>query len=194
MTADEIRSELKPYLRTLIKASENARVVEEMTICGGKARADIALITNRLIGIEIKGPLDNLDRLPNQVNHYSRCFDQAFLVANETLIPRALRIVPKWWGLIVRVLDHGCNVYAVARRPGCNTAVELESVLALLWRQEIEFLFAHLLGVHAPAKLSKKMLRTELIESTNSRKLKRAGLELLHRRAEWHLRPASHSV
>jgi hypothetical protein len=189
MTADDIRAGLKLHLHALIKITQGARLVEEMAICGGRARADIAVICDRLIGIEIKGPLDNLDRLPNQVDHYSKCFDQAYLVTDEATLRKARGIVPKWWGLIVHNPEQKPNFYALERRTTNNKAAELESLLGLLWREEIEQLFVEHLGSKPSPKLSKQMLRTQLLSQAKHSYLKATGLALLHARLEWHLRP-----
>ncbi|WP_052770006.1 sce7726 family protein [Paenibacillus sp. IHB B 3415] len=52
-------------------------VVDELDVCFGSARVDVAVINGRLHGFEIKSESDNLDRLPSQIEFYSRVFERS---------------------------------------------------------------------------------------------------------------------
>lgn len=185
MTEEQIRLDIRARLPRLFAKTSGARLVEEMEICAGKARADMAVISDRLIGIEIKGPQDNLDRLPSQVDQYSKCFDQVVLVVHDFLAKDAIRLVPRWWGVMVGNDKNGTNTYYLKRRPTQNSCVDVDSVLTLLWRQEIEALFVQFLGLAPPIRASKRKLREQLLAEISSSALKIAGIDLLRQRQDW---------
>lgn len=185
MNENQIRQDMKAQLPRLLGKTTKARLVEEMEICAGKARADMAVIADRLIGIEIKGPRDNLNRLPGQVDQYSKCFDEVLLVVHEQLAKDAIRLVPQWWGVIVGSEKDGTNSYDLKRQPAQNRCVDVDSVLALLWRQEIDALFVQFLGVASPIRTSKRKLRERLLADSSLSALKCAGIDLLRERKDW---------
>lgn len=185
MTEKQIRQYIKAQLPRLIPKTSEARLVEEMEICTGKARADMAVISDRLIGIEIKGPQDSLDRLPNQVDQYSKCFDEVLLVVHELLVRDAIRLIPRWWGVIVGTEKGGTCSYYLKRNPTQNRGVDVNSVLSLLWRQEIDELFVQFLGLTPPVRFSKRQLRARLLADSSSSALKSAGIDLLRKRQDW---------
>jgi hypothetical protein len=189
MTEDQIRSDIRAQLPRFFPSISEARLVEEMEICTGKARADMAVITDRLIGIEIKGPQDKLDRLPNQVSQYSKCFDQVVLIVHEILARDAIRIVPRWWGVVVGADKNGNSSYRWKRRPAENCEVDVGAVLALLWRTEIEALFLRFLNSVPSLRTSKQKLRDKLLADVPSSALKVAGIQLLRQRREWRSLP-----
>lgn len=184
MTEDQIRSDIKARLPTFF-CDRRARVIEELEICAGKARADMAVITDRLIGIEIKGPKDRLTRLKCQADYYSKCFDEVVLVVHERLAREATGLVPQWWGIVVSQERDGDHFYKMKRRPTQNQHVDVNAVLGLLWRIELEALFAEHLQIEAPASSSKRKLRQQLLEVICPSILKVAGILLLREREDW---------
>ncbi len=189
MTEDQIRSDIRSQLPRIFRKNSEARLVEEMEICAGKARADMAVISDRLIGIEIKGPRDNLDRLPSQVDQYSKCFDQVVLVVHELLANAAVQLIPQWWGVVVGSDKNGTNTYQLRRRPNQNRGVDVDAVLTLLWRQEIEALYIQFLDLPPSIRSSKRKLRTQLLADISPTALKVAGIRQLRQRQEWRSEP-----
>lgn len=185
MTEDQIRLDIRAQLLQVLCRDSEARLVEEMEICAGKARADMAVISDQLIGIEIKGPQDSLSRLPGQVDQYSKCFDQVVLVVHEHLAKEAIQIVPRWWGVVVGENRNGINQYRLKRQPTQNRRVDLAEILALLWRQELEALFVQFFKFAPPLRASKRHLREQLLAATSHPALKIAGIRSLRHRREW---------
>src|SRR6266571_3010093 len=163
MTESDIRSDIKARLPHFFRGSSEVLLVEEMEVCSGRARADMAVISDQLIGIEIKGSRDNVDRLPNQVDHYARCFDHVVLVVHENLAEDAIRLIPLWWGVVVGSERNGSNYYRLKRHPSQNYFVDVDAVLALLWKEEIESLFLEFLHLAPPGRASKRKLREQLL-------------------------------
>lgn len=64
-------------------------------------KADIAIIgPNRLVAIEVKGPRDNLSKLPNQINDYMEGFLEVYVAAAPNLMPAIRNEMPPSVGLI----------------------------------------------------------------------------------------------
>src|SRR5687768_2565101 len=142
VTEQAIRAFVKARIPRLVRNPSRAFLVEEMAVCSGRARIDLAVIGDRLIGIEIKGPRDSVTRLPGQAKAYSQCFDHVVLIVHESLATKARTLIPDWWGLIAGRQVDGRIRYRVERRPETNPSLNLEKVLSLLWRKEIDALLA----------------------------------------------------
>ncbi len=185
MTEQQIRADIMARLPRLARGADDARMVEEMEICFGRARVDMAVIAEGLIGIEIKGPDDTLARLPEQVEQYSRCFDHIVLVVDESHVAEAIKMVPRCWGIVVGKERNGMHRYSLKRQARPNRKVEAEAVLALLWRDEIASIANALLGNVANPKASKKVLRQTLLDQVPSGTLKTASVAELKNRKNW---------
>lgn len=185
MSGDQIRAEIRTRLPRLFRKSIGVRVINELEICSGKSRADMAIISDQFIGVEIKGPKDRLDRLPKQIEHYSKCFDQVILVVDESLSVDAAVLIPQWWGIVQVSNRDGNNSFKFVRRPIQNQFVDVGMILALLWRPEIETLFLQEIGSPPPYRASKRRMREILLDNQSHIELKNAGIEILRNRVEW---------
>lgn len=160
-----------------------------MEVCSGRARIDLAVIGDHLIGIEIKGPKDDVARLPGQVKAYSQCFDLVVLAVHENLAQKASTLVPSWWGLAVGLEKEGRIRYRFERRPEPNPSINLETLLTLLWRNEIDALLSDLLGTTPKPRATKKAIRAELLAQIEPRILHHASLRKLRERTDWRCVP-----
>lgn len=185
ITEEAIRTFVKARLPRLVQSRSRPLLVEEMEVCSGRARIDLAVIGDRLIGIEIKGPQDSVTRLPEQANAYSQCFDQVVLLVHESLLEKARPLIPHWWGLIVGRQVDGRIRYSVEQRPEPNPSLDLDKVLSLLWREEIDALCYDLLGSNSRPKATKKSIRAELLPQIEPSILHQASLRKLRERTEW---------
>ena len=185
VTEQLLRDLVKAQLPRLIRSRSEAFLVEEMEVCLGQARVDLAVIADHLIGIEIKGPKDDVSRLPRQVQAYSRCFDRVILVVHESLAERAKPLVPGWWGMVIAHEKDGECQHYLTKRPRPNPDLDLDAVLSLLWRDEIDALLADLLGATSKPTTTKKRIRAELLARIEAPVLHNASLDKLRHRTEW---------
>src|SRR4051812_5310417 len=89
-----------PFRKWLVSCGIDPTViVDEVFLCGGESRADIAVFQDSLTGFEIKSAKDSLVRFASQAGCYNRCFEFATLVADPEHIASALPFVQDWWGL-----------------------------------------------------------------------------------------------
>jgi len=189
ISEQDIRAFIKTQLPRWVRSNEQAFLVEEMEVCSGRARIDLAVIADHLIGIEIKGPKDDVARLPGQAEAYSKCFDQVVLVTHEGLASKAVTLVPEWWGIVVGRQEHCRLRYRFLRRPQLNPNLNLETLLALLWRDEVDALLIDLAGGPAKPTATKKTMRKELLSRIEPPILRHASLQKLRERADWRCVP-----
>lgn len=184
-----LRDAVKSEVARLVRSRARALLVEEMEVCLGRARVDIAVIADHLIGIEIKGPKDDVTRLPGQVHTYSKCFDRVVLVVHESLAKRAQPLVPAWWGFVIGQQKEGAFSYHFERRPRANPDLDMDALLSLLWRDEIDALLLDLLATSARPRATKKTIRRELLSRIEPPILHDASLNKLRNRIGWRAVP-----
>ena len=73
MKDKEIRSVLIEYLKN---EYEKARIYQEKSI--GNSICDLMLVSDKLIGFEIKSDEDNYERLQGQIASYNKFFDKNY--------------------------------------------------------------------------------------------------------------------
>lgn len=112
------------------------RILEEIGI--GRSRADaIMILSDRLIGLEIKSDKDTYTRLISQVKSYNDFFDFNYLIVGSTHAMSASKHLPEWWGIIsVEKIKDRFDFYIV-REAKNNPKDILNNKLSLLWRTEL---------------------------------------------------------
>lgn len=189
ITEQFLRDLVKSEVPRLVRSRSRALLVEEMEVGLGRARVDLAVIADRLIGIEIKGPKDDVSRLPRQALAYSRCFDRVVLLVDESLANKARPLIPAWWGLVVAMHSDEEFEYRFERRPRPNPDLDIEALLSLLWREEIDALTQDLLGTATKHRATKRAIRTELCKHVDVDVLRHASLNKLRDRNDWRTVP-----
>lgn len=128
----DVRSLLKRHLAEWHQS--DTVVLDELGLCQGDVRVDVAAVNGELSGFEIKSPADSLARWPKQQRLYSRVVDRAWLVAPEKTLEAAQ--APGWWGLI-RIVEtpHQLGL-RVIREAMPNPKPDAYSIACLLWRDE----------------------------------------------------------
>lgn len=129
----QIRSALRSRLFTEHRDEPDTVLIEELGVCRGQARIDLAVVNGHLHGYEIKSERDSLRRLPAQIDFYARVLDRATLVVDGRRLENALAIVPAWWG-VLRVDARSTGlVFAEARQGRFNPLRDARSLVELLW-------------------------------------------------------------
>ena len=67
MRDSDIREVLLDSWQKKYFSDESTRVFEELGLCQGDARVDVAVVNGSIHGFEIKSERDSLDRLSNQL-------------------------------------------------------------------------------------------------------------------------------
>jgi len=134
-----------PCIRKLLKDTElqhffndcNSKVVDELSLPVAKARIDVAVINGSLHGYEIKSASDTLQRLPSQIEAYTKVFDYLSIVTESKYKDRILNIIPFWIGIIVCDEIKGIKTIKQVRKPKLNKNKQSFFIAKLLWREEI---------------------------------------------------------
>ena len=128
-----IRRALRSTLLGKHAADSNTVLVEELGLCRGRVRVDLAVVNGFLHAYEIKSDRDNLRRLAKQVDVYGRVVDRATIVVGDRLLQCASEAVPAWWGVMrVRNKPSGMQ-FTTVRRPGKNPGRNPRALAELLW-------------------------------------------------------------
>ena len=137
MQESEARDVLAAYIARTYRTKSSHRVVHELALPQRGARVDLAVIADSLDGFEIKTANDTLGRLPQQQAAYGLVFDRMIIVAERKHLPKALEVVPAWWGVLELITDHRGSRLIQRRRSRLNPDVRLRALVELLWRDEV---------------------------------------------------------
>lgn len=118
--------------------SSSYRIVEELSICDGDARIDIAVANGRLCGYEIKSDVDTFERLPRQIEFYNTTFDKMTIVIGNKFIDKVASSVPEWWGIKIAYINRFGKVSIKNIRNGkVNKNIDALRLTQLLWKSEM---------------------------------------------------------
>lgn len=133
----DIRTCLHKHIKSKYQNDLNTIVVDELNLCQGDARIDVAVINGAMHGFEIKSESDTLERLPNQINIYNQVMDTVTIVTGECHADKIMDMVPTWWGVSItsRVSEYDIKLFDL-RLSNRNPEINPLSVAQLLWRNE----------------------------------------------------------
>lgn len=177
----DVRALLKEYLES-IHAGTATVLLEELGLCQGDVRVDVAAVNGELAGFEIKSPSDTLARFPNQCRIYSKVVDRAWLVAPVKTIAKAS--VPEWWGQIAVFELHDRLALRVVKDADRNPKIDPLSLAKLLWRDEALETLRNAGKARGVMTKSRKAIWKRLIESIEMDDLRAAVCAALKRRPE----------
>lgn len=133
----DIRRALRREVDALHGSAPDTIVIEELGLCQGVSRVDLAVINGTVHGYEIKSERDTLDRLPSQSITYNRVFDYVTIVTASSHAKKITQCVPKWWGIAIAIPEvHGVEIQT-KRRARLNMHVDPLALAQLLWRDEV---------------------------------------------------------
>lgn len=134
-----------PCIRQLLRETEllyyindnDSKVVNELSLPVAGARIDMAVINGSLHGYEIKSASDTLQRLPSQIEAYSKVFDYLSVVTEGKYYLKLKKTIPSWVGLIVCDDKNGLKTVKQVRKPVRNKNVKGFYIAKLLWKEEL---------------------------------------------------------
>ncbi|HTX21709.1 MAG TPA: sce7726 family protein [Candidatus Aquilonibacter sp.] len=137
LTDAQIRKVIHSQIIPGIVADSPSRIVDEMKICCGDARVDIAVINGKLHGFEIKSEADTLLRLQGQISAYNQVFDTMTIICGENHLKSVVKLIPDWWGIYSARVRFGKVELTKFRCPEINQAVSALALAQLLWKSEM---------------------------------------------------------
>lgn len=134
----DIRGALWTRLEQQNASDPDAKLFDELGLCEGKVRIDLAVVNGSLDGYEIKSDQDTLGRLDAQQRLYSKVFDHVTIVSHGAHMARAIERVPEWWG-VTQAIGIGSDIVSfIDRRPAQqNPSPDPLAIVKLLWREEV---------------------------------------------------------
>jgi hypothetical protein len=167
-----IREKLKSYLISL--PVKPRAVVDELHVHRGNAIADVVAVYKELHCFEIKGETDNVNRLLTQGKFYDLVFKKISLVTTENHLKKSLKVIPKYWGILIAYNDNGAVKLRHYRKASSNPHFVKEVALLTLWKQEM-LNVSNNNNINLPKKLNKQELVSEL---ANNLSLKKVNTEI----------------
>ncbi len=132
----DIRRSLLAEIEERHRGETDTLIKEELGLCQGFARVDIAVVNGSVHGYEIKSEQDTLARLPGQAQIYNRALDFVTIVTAPAHAKKISEVVPGWWG-IWNAAECGQEVRLESSREAShNPHIEPFALAQLLWRGE----------------------------------------------------------
>jgi hypothetical protein len=174
-----VRARLRDEL--IASAREPSEAVYEFWVPRSNERADLVVIGSHMSAFEIKTEHDTLKRLPRQVSVYARLFDQFTVVVADSHVAATMEMLPEWWGVIVIVNDDRQLSFRLMRSASSNQRVDPETLVRLLWRDEVRAALSAL-GCEADSRASRSWMWQCLLSLVDLDRLKEAVRDAVLRR------------
>jgi hypothetical protein len=107
---------------------ETDAIGNEVLFSRAKRRADILIFSQRFHALEVKGELDTLDKLFDQLEDYQKTFDKVSVVTTDKHYAKVLNMASQNTGII---LVEGANIH-IARRALINRDLDKLSLFSFL--------------------------------------------------------------
>jgi hypothetical protein len=125
-------------LRKLERQKSRPRaVLQELHVHNGKAIADVVSLHSEAHCYEIKGANDRIERISVQGVYYNSAFRRITLVTTQCSLRRALKLVPRFWGIMVAIADGEAVRFRHVRAARLNPNFEKQSATMTLWKSEM---------------------------------------------------------
>ncbi len=132
----DIRRALRTEMKYRHAGETDTLIVEELGMCQGVARVDLAVVNGSVHGYEIKSERDTLIRLPSQSDIYSQALEFVTIVAAAHHLAQIRTLVPRWWGIWSATQDGTEVRLKTLRKPKRNPSLVPLAVAQFLWRDE----------------------------------------------------------
>lgn len=97
------------FVKSLINKIDTVTLFE---MYADSSRADLCRINHKSIAYEIKTEVDSLNRLPKQVEDYSKLFEYVYVILNQKHFEKARNMLPSHVGIINYRLDVGNCIFS----------------------------------------------------------------------------------
>jgi len=181
-----IRTSFKKKLFSKYSKSNDCLILEELGICHGSNRIDIAVINGLMHGYEIKSDKDTLDRLPDQQTAYNSIFDKVTLILTFRHAFKAIKLIPDWWGIqIAELSSRGTMKFHNIRKAANNPDVDKLSLAKLLWKDEAIELLDDVASSKGFISKSRLVVYEELCRNIKLSRLRKEVREKIKNRISW---------
>jgi len=136
MRDSDIRPVLLQSLHKMYENDSDTLIIEELGLCQGNSRIDVAVVNGVMHGYEIKSERDSLSRLPGQQAIYNKIFDYVTVISSSCHIPIIKQQIPDWWGIYEAITSENGLILKNIRPCKRNIKTEAKALVQLLWRDE----------------------------------------------------------
>lgn len=185
MKDQDIRPVLIDKLLREHKNCKDTRLIEELGLCQGDARIDIAVVNGTLHGYEIKSEKDTLVRLDKQQEIYNKTLSYVTIVASDKHLNNISNQVPEWWGIDKAIQSASTIKIKKVRKPKKNPSIDSHSLVQLLWRDEALDLLKELGLSKGMNKKPRKLIWNKLVENMTGNKLEKIIHKTIKLREGW---------
>lgn len=133
LTELEIKARILSELQRRAEISKKSIIATEFRLGNSSNRADLAILSDKFIGVEIKSELDSLRRLASQTKGYLAYFDRVIVVLATRHINKIDRLVlahVEVWEI------NKSGKFSVFSKPLTSAKTERKSLLDLMTKQE----------------------------------------------------------
>ena len=124
--------------KKFIKNPKETIIIDEFSSSYSSARIDISVLNGSLHGYEIKSERDTLERLPKQIEYYSKIFEYITIVTTKKYTQKIGEIVPEFFGIFLIENKKGILKLKKIRSPKKNRNIDYFELAKLLWREELK--------------------------------------------------------
>jgi hypothetical protein len=164
---------------------KDTRIINELGLENGASRVDVAVVNGIMHGYEIKSDLDNLDRLPRQMEFYNRAFERMTIVVSRKYLDDVKCLIPDWWGIKTISTDQSRLINVRKGRKVSKQDPDL--IINLLWKKELEGLIDHIGLPKSYKKMRKNQLLSLLNKETDFKVIRSYVYMVLKKRENWRL-------
>ncbi len=183
---EQIRYQLKRYLRALNSSNAETVILDELGLRHGYSRIDVVVVNGSLHGYEIKSDRDTFRRLARQADTYNRVLDFVTLVTGQRHASQALTAVPEWWGIqLAERVRRGGMKFIDVRKPSENPAPDKLAIARLLWRDEAVNFLEELAAADGVRSKPRRFIYSRLAEVADIGCLRERVRDRLRSRKDW---------
>lgn len=138
MNAKLLTSQFIDYLFTT-KDLSNGFLAMETLYSKNSRRADLVYVNDFCTAYEIKGELDNLKKLEEQISDYKKCFNEVYLVTVPKHLPTARKILSRDVGIILYSEEEFKIIRQAIHRIRIDKKEVLSSISINFLRKELKY-------------------------------------------------------
>ncbi len=179
----EVRTLLMKELNERYSQCNDTRIINELGLDFGASRIDIAVVNGIMHGYEIKSDLDNLNRLPRQMEYYNKVFERMTIVVSRKYLSEVKTMIPLWWG--IKTISADQKRLIDIRKGRKDSFQDTSLIIKLLWKKELEGLIDYFNWPKSYKKMRKKKLLTLFNEEADHNEVRMYVYDVLKTRRNW---------
>lgn len=180
----EIRKALHSYLKDINRTIKDTIIVDELDLCSGLSRIDVAVVNGIIHGYEIKSEEDTLNRLDKQIKNYNKSLEKISIATNPSHLNNIKKRIPKWWGIIVVEKNDEQIQIKEIKEARNNPHIQAKSILELLWKEEL-YKVANHYQIHFKKNFTRRVMRNEISQKLKIEQITYEVRDALKSRKNW---------